>query len=130
LTLIFSPVHAFAGKTSVSLMELAAEEFVLPEASSRTRLLVERALRERGLAIKIGQQLTGTEPVKKAVESNLGIGIVSSHAVHREIAAGHLATASVESLVLQRYFEMISRADKYFSPAGMRFREFVSGYLR
>jgi LysR family transcriptional regulator, low CO2-responsive transcriptional regulator len=130
LTLIFSPVHAFAGKTSVSLMELAAEEFVLPEASSRTRLLVERALRERGLAIKIGQQLTGTEPVKKAVESNLGIGIVSSHAVDREIAAGHLATASVESLVLQRHFEMISRADKYFSPAGLRFREFVSDYLR
>ena len=130
LALIVSPAHAFAGKTSVSLTELAAEEFVLPEASSRTRLLVERALKERGLTIKIGQQLTGTEPVKKAVESNLGIGIVSSHAVDREIAAGHLATASVEGLVLQRHFEMISRADKYFSPAGMRFREFVSDYLR
>jgi hypothetical protein len=29
-----------------------------------------------------------------------------------------------------RYFEMISRRDKYFSPAGIRFREFVTTYLR
>ncbi|HLQ31940.1 MAG TPA: LysR substrate-binding domain-containing protein [Chloroflexota bacterium] len=130
LALIFSPAHPFAGKTSVALTELAAEEFVVPEPSSRTRLLVERSLRQRGLIMKIGQQLTGTEPVKKAVESNLGVGIVSSHAVGREIAAGHLATAGVDGLALQRYFEMISRSDKYFPPAGMRFREFVSEYLK
>lgn len=129
LALIFSPAHRFAGRNSVSLTELAAEEFVLPEASSRTRQLVERSLRERGLTIQIGQQLTGTEPVKKAVESNLGVGMVSSHAVDREIGAGHLATASVEGMELQRYFEMISRGDKYFAPAGVQFREFVANAL-
>lgn len=130
LTLIFSPAHDFAGKPSVTLMELAAEPFVVPEPSSRTRLLVERTLRERGLVLKIGQQLTGTEPVKKAVEANLGVAMVSSHAVDREIAAGHLGTARVADLDVQRYFEMISRGDKYFSPAGIRFREFVTDYLQ
>lgn len=129
LALIFSPVHRFAGRKSVSLPELAAEYFVLPEASSRTRLLVERSLRERGLAMKIGQQLTGTEPVKKAVEANLGVAMVSSHAVEREIVGGHLGTAAIEGLALERFFEMISRSDKYFSPAGTRFRTFVTEYL-
>ncbi len=130
LALIFSPAHAFAGRSSVSLMEVAAERFVVPEPSSRTRLLVERSLRERGLTMKIAQQLTGTEPVKKAVEANLGVAMVSSHAVEREVAAGHLGTARVADLDLRRYLEMISRGDKYFSPAGVRFREFVSAYLR
>lgn len=130
LALIFSPVHAFSGRASVNLMELAAEPFVVPEPSSRTRLLVERSLRERGLTMKIGQQLTGTEPVKKAVEANLGVAMVSSHAVEREIAAGHLGTARVVDLDLERYLEMISRGDKYFSPAGVRLREFVGAYLR
>jgi DNA-binding transcriptional LysR family regulator len=129
LALIFSPVHVFAGREAVSLMELAAELFVVPEPSSRTRLLVERSLRERGLTMKIGQQLTGTEPVKKAVEANLGVAMVSSHAVEREITAGHLGTARVADLDLLRYLEMISRGDKYFSPAGVRFREFVTAYL-
>ena len=130
LALIFSPAHAFAGRESIPLLELAAEPFVVPEPSSRTRLLVERSLRERGLTMKIGQQLTGTEPVKKAVEANLGVAMVSSHAVEREIAAGHLGTARVADLDPRRYLEMISRGDKYFSPAGMRFREFVTAYLR
>ncbi len=125
LALIFSPLHAFGGRNWVTLSELAAQEFVVAEPSSRTRLLVERALRERGLLMKISQQLTGTEPVKKAVEANLGVGIVSSHAVDREIAAGHLRTASIEGFPLQRHFEMVSRVDKYFSPAGVRFQRFV-----
>lgn len=129
LALIFSPAHTFAGKTVVSLMELAAEEFVLPEATSRTRLLVERSFRERGLTLKIGQQLTGTEPVKKAVEADLGVAMVSSHAVDREIAAGHLGTARVEDFPISRHLEMVSRVDKYFSPAGVRFREFTSERL-
>ncbi len=92
LALIFSPAHAFAGRSSVSLMEVAAERFV--------------------------------------VEANLGVAMVSSHAVEREVAAGHLGTARVADLDLRRYLEMISRGDKYFSPAGVRFREFVSAYLR
>ncbi|MDE3073973.1 MAG: LysR family transcriptional regulator [Chloroflexota bacterium] len=129
LALIFSPAHPFAGRDLVVVSELAAQEFVVPEPSSRTRLLVERALRERGLMIKIAQQLSGTEPVKKAVEANLGVGIVSAHAVEREIAAGHLCTAPIEGLPLRRHFEMVSRADKYFSPAGKRFREYVQQHL-
>lgn len=130
LALIFSPAHAFAGRQSITLMELAAAAFVVPEPSSRTRLLVERGMRERGLTMRIAQQLTGTEPVKKAVEANLGVAMVSSHAVEREIAGGHLRTAQVVDCEMRRYLEMISRGDKYFSPAGIRFREFVIGYLR
>jgi hypothetical protein len=48
LTLIFSPAHIFAGKLSVALMELVAEQFVMPEPSSRTRLLVERTYGSAG----------------------------------------------------------------------------------
>ena len=129
LALICAPTHAFAGKGSVTPAEVAAQNFVVPEPSSRTRLLVERAFRDRGLTLRLTQQLTGTEPVKKAVEANLGVAMVSSHAVDREITAGHLATAAVEELEIERYFEMISRADKYFSPAGQAFRTFVGTML-
>jgi DNA-binding transcriptional LysR family regulator len=64
------------------------------------------------------------------VEANPGVAMVSSHAVEREIVAGHLGTARISDLELQRYLETISRGDKYCSPAGIRFREFVGAYLR
>jgi DNA-binding transcriptional LysR family regulator len=129
LALIFSPRHPFAGRSSVSLEELAGQPFVVPEATSLTRILFERALREAGVSIRIGHQLHETEPVKKAVEANLGVGIVSAHAITREVAAGHLATARIEGLDLDRHLEMVTRPGKYFSPVVARFREFARQFF-
>jgi DNA-binding transcriptional LysR family regulator len=129
LALIFSPRHAFAGRASVSLAELAGQPFVVPESTSLTRILFERALREAGVSIRIGHQLHETEPVKKAVEANLGVGIVSGHAITREVAAGFLATARIEGLDLDRHLEMVTRPGKYFSPVVGRFRQFAREFF-
>ncbi len=129
LALIFSPEHPLAGRPSVTLADLARQPFIVPEPTSRTRLLYERVLREAGVTIKAGLQLNGTEPVKKAVEANLGVAIVSAHAVDREIAAGHLQTATIEGVDMRRHFEMISRAGKYFAPVGARFQDFARSFI-
>ena len=128
LALIFSPEHAFTGRSSVTLADLARQPFMVPEATSRTRLLYEHVLREAGVTIKAGLQLNGTEPVKKAVEANLGVAIVSAHAVDREVGAGYLQTAAIEGVELRRHFEMISRAGKYFAPVGARFQDFARSF--
>jgi DNA-binding transcriptional LysR family regulator len=129
LALIFSPRHRFAGRATVSLGELADEPFVVPEATSLTRILFERALREAGVPIRIGHQLHETEPVKKAVEANLGVGIVSGHAIVREVEAGHLATARIEGLDLDRHLEMVTRAGRYLSPLLVQFQRFAREFL-
>ncbi|HEV8636683.1 MAG TPA: LysR substrate-binding domain-containing protein [Chloroflexota bacterium] len=130
LVLIFSPRHRFAGRASVSLEELAGQPFVVPESTSLARILFERALRQAGVTIRIGHQLHETEPVKKAVEANLGVGIVSAHAITREVAGGHLATAGIEGLSMQRYLEMVTRPDKYFSPLALRFQQFAREFFK
>jgi DNA-binding transcriptional LysR family regulator len=129
LALIFSPRHPFAGRERVSLAELAGEPFVVPESTSLTRILFERALREAGVTIKVGHQMHETEPVKKAVEANLGVGIVSGHAVTREVAAGHLATAAIEGLDLSRHLEMVTRPGKRLPPLAERFRQFARQFF-
>jgi DNA-binding transcriptional LysR family regulator len=129
LALIFSPRHAFARKASVTLADLADQPFVVPEATSVMRILFEKALREAGLTIKVGLLLHEAEPVKKAVEANLGVGIVSALAISRELAAGHLSTAPIEGLTISRHLEMVTRQDKYLSPLVLRFREFARGFF-
>jgi DNA-binding transcriptional LysR family regulator len=129
LALIFSPRHPFAGRERVSLPELADQPFVVPEATSLTRILFERALRDAGVTIRVGHQLHETEPVKKAVEANLGVGIVSGHAIVREVAAGHLATATIEGLNLDRHLEMVTRPGRYFSPLVVQFLRFVPEFF-
>jgi len=129
LVLIFSPRHPFAGRASVSLAELAGEQFVMPEATSLTRQLVERALRQAGLTVRVGHQLHETEPVKKAVEANLGVAVVSARAAARELAAGYLATAEIEGVSFERQLEMITLRGRYLSPLASRFRRFAREFF-
>ncbi|HEX6817077.1 MAG TPA: LysR substrate-binding domain-containing protein, partial [Ktedonobacterales bacterium] len=118
LTLILSPLHPFASRPSLTLEQVAALPFVVPESTSRTRQFIEQVMRERGYSLKIAMYFQGTEPVKKAVESNLGAAIVSGAAVSRDIAAGALCSVPISDLQLTRPFVMFYRQGKYFGPLG------------
>ncbi len=70
----------------------------------------------------------GTEPVKKAVESNLGAAIVSRAAVEREVAAGALRAMPITDLELTRPFVMFYRQGKYFGPMARDFIVYMREY--
>jgi len=130
LALIASPSHRFAKGRKVSLHDLGNEPFIVPAQGSRTRQLVERGLKEAGIAPNVVMQLMGTEAVKRAVAANLGIAFVSQYAVEREGLPAELKVISVDGFELKRDMELIYRKQKYFSPVAERFREFVHAYAR
>jgi DNA-binding transcriptional LysR family regulator len=128
LVLIAAPSHPIAGLGKVTLKDLGGMPFVVPETGSRTRQLVERKLRESGVPLVIAMQLPGTEGVKRAVEGGLGIGMVSRYSVENECLAGVLKQVPIEGFRLTRTLNLVSRAQKYFSPVALRFREFAKSY--
>lgn len=128
LVLIAAPSHPITSLAKVTLEDLAGMPFVVPEAGSRTRQLVERKLREAGVPLRIVMQLPGTEGVKRAVEAQLGIGVVSRYAVESECATGVLRRVPIEGWKLTRTMNLVYRGQKYFSPVGERFREFAKSY--
>ena len=73
-------------------------------------------------------QLPGTEGVKRAVEGGLGIGMVSQYSVENECLAGVLKRVPIEAFGITRTMNLVSRAQKYFSPVAVRFREFARSY--
>jgi DNA-binding transcriptional LysR family regulator len=128
LVLIAAPSHPIAALGKVTLKDLGGMPFIVPEVGSRTRQLVERQLREAGVPLAIAMQLPGTEGVKRAVEGGLGIGMVSRYAVESECLAGVLRRVPIEGFGLTRAMSLVSRAQKYFSPVALRFREFAMAY--
>ena len=128
LVLIAAPSHPLASLAKVTLKDLSGMPFIVPEAGSRTRQLVERRLREKGVPFVIAMQLPGTEGVKRAVEGGLGIGMVSRYAVENECLVGVLKRVPIEGFRLTRTMHLVSRAQKYFSPVALRFREFARSY--
>jgi DNA-binding transcriptional LysR family regulator len=128
LVLIAAPSHPVASLGKVTLGDLGGVPFIVPESGSRTRLLVERRLREAGVPLRIAMQLPGTEGVKRAVEAGLGIGMVSGFSVEAELATGVLRRVAVEGWRLTRTMNLVYRSQKYFSPVGERFRDFARTY--
>jgi DNA-binding transcriptional LysR family regulator len=127
--LIVSPSHPFANRASVSPAEVAAEDFAVPEPGSRTRMLIEQAFLERGHKLRVTMQLPGTEAVKKAVESNLAVAMVSRYSVPRELALGVLARVPIDGLVLDRPIHILHRKGKHLSPLARRFLSFAQEYV-
>ncbi len=125
LTLILSSRHPLASQPALTLEQVATLPFIVPESISRTRRLVEQTFRERGYTLKIVMSFQGTEPVKKAVESNLGVAIVSSAAVRREVATGELRALPITDLELTRPFAMFYRQGKYFGPMARDFMDYA-----
>ena len=128
LVLIASPGHPLATQQRVALADLVDLAFVFPEPGSRTRQLVERRLRERGVVVRPYLQLTGTEAVKKAVEAGLGLAFVSGFAVLGELAIQTLRAISVVDFEVVRQLEMVHRRGKYFTPLAGHFQDFARAF--
>ena len=128
LTLILSTRHPLASQPSLTLEQVVAQPFIVPETISRTRQFIEQTVREHGYTLKIAMHFQGTEPVKKAVESNLGIAIVSSTAVEREVQAGVLRAMPITGLELKRPLVMFYRHGKYFGPMARDFMQYARDY--
>ena len=125
LTLILPSRHALASQPALTLDQVATLPFIVPESISRTRQFIEQIMRERGYTLKIVMHFQGTEPVKKAVESNLGVAIVSRAAVAREVKAGVLRAMPIVDLELTRPFVMFYRQGKYFGPMARDFMAYM-----
>lgn len=120
LVLIVPPGHPWAGRT-VAAGELAAAPLVAREAGSATRAVAEAALAAAGVRPPIALELGGTEAVKGAVAAGLGVAFVSACAVGRELAAGQLASATLEGAVIRRQFQLVRRRGRRLTAAEAAF---------
>jgi DNA-binding transcriptional LysR family regulator len=102
LVVIAAPDHPLAGKQRMPLDNVLAEPFVLREGGSGTRYVIEQALRERGITLKITMELGSTEAIKQVVSAGLGLAIVSEATIALELQAERLAVLDVPELTLGR----------------------------
>jgi DNA-binding transcriptional LysR family regulator len=76
LLCITSPEHRFAGRASLDLSELSAEDFVLPTNSYNLALQLVDAARRAGFEPKVAFQAGSIEAVKNLVRHGLGVSIL------------------------------------------------------
>ena len=122
------PDHRVVARAPLRLADLAREDLILAEPASRMRALVESVFRQAGVVIRPRLVLSGTEALKKAAESALGVAFVSAYAVEREVAAKTLCVLTIADGSFQRDYEIVSLKGRYFTPAIASFVEFAVSF--
>lgn len=122
LVVVSSAGHRLAGRQSVPLAELAQEGFLMREPGSGTRATAERFFASRGHPVQVTMELSSNSAIKQAVANDLGIAVISGHAVSLEVATGRLAILDVEGFPLVRHWHLVHPREKRLSPTAAAFK--------
>jgi DNA-binding transcriptional LysR family regulator len=125
LALVCGKSHALYGIRNVTLEELLRHDFVVREQGSGTRELFESAMISKNAAWNISWECSGSDSIKSAAVGGLGIGVISSRLVEREIAVGQLAVLNVPCLDLKRKFSIAYHKNKYITDTMKEFFSMV-----
>lgn len=131
LLLIVSPGHSWAKKKEVSIYELSKEHFIIREAGSGTRQIIEKFLGRHGLSLhdmQISTVLGSTEAIKDAVENGLGVSIISRWAARKESKYGTLHLLSIKEEKMIRDFSLVMNKNSVTSSSLEEFLTFLKSY--
>jgi len=107
LVVIAPGEHPLAGRLGLTLKDLKDEPFLMREEGSGTRFEVEKAARRGGVRLQVAMELGSNGAIKHAVESGLGLAILSRFAVGLEETAGKLALLDVEGFPVRRQWNIV-----------------------
>ena len=121
LVLICHPSHRFAGRKRIALRHLEGEKFIAFEPDLPTRKVIDRQLRESGVALVHAMEFDNIETVKRAVEIESGVSIVPANTVRQEVANGALAMVEFEGAKMVRPLGIITKRNRPRAPAHKEF---------
>ena len=132
LVAIMPPDHPLSGRDAISVRELARYPFVCREQGSGTREVIMEHLAAQGLAsrdLAVCLELGSPEAIKGAVEAGMGLSILSSATVTKELRLGLLAAVPLEP-PLERPLSFVRQRQKFRLRAIEELLDFARGYLR
>ncbi|MDD5171025.1 MAG: selenium metabolism-associated LysR family transcriptional regulator [Syntrophales bacterium] len=123
LALVLPAGHEWSLRDTVEPHELMNQTFIISRQGSGTRKIIEERLGRAGITLKNCIEFGHTEAVKRAVESGLGVSILSKVAIRREEHLGVLKSLPLKGVDLSRDFYFAYRKDKYMTNAAKAFLE-------
>src|SRR5918912_1169916 len=107
LVVIAPASHALANRGRLTLRDLRNEPFIMREEGSGTRWAIEKQVRRAGVRLTITMELGSNGAIKHAVESGLGLAVVSRYAITLEQSSGRLVVLDVEGFPIRRQWHVV-----------------------
>jgi DNA-binding transcriptional LysR family regulator len=105
MVLVVPPGHALSKRKEMSVKQLPRHPLILREVGSGLRHCFEKSLDKAGLSLadlRVSLELGSNEAIKEAVLRGVGVAILSTYAVQKELRAGQLYGLAVRDLHCDR----------------------------
>lgn len=105
MVLIVPPGHALSGRKKVTVKQVSAHALILREAGSGLRHCFEKSLERAGRSLadlQVAMELGSNEAIKEAVLQGVGVAVLSTYAVQKELKAHQLLALEVSDLHCDR----------------------------
>ena len=99
--------HPLAGKRRLTLKDLADQPFIMREATSGSRWSLEKEARKAGAKLRVAMELGSNGAIKHAVESGLGLAVISRYAAALEFSSGRLVELDVKGFPIRRDWHIV-----------------------
>ena len=99
--------HPLAGKRRLTLKDLADQPFIMREATSGSRWSMEKEARKAGAKLRVAMELGSNGAIKHAVESGLGLAVISRYAAALEFSSGRLVELDVKGFPIRRDWHIV-----------------------
>ena len=117
---------------AVTAAQIAGEPYISRESGSGTRQFADNYFRQAGVApedLNIVMELGSPEAIKGVVETGIGVAIMSSATVAKELKLGSLTAVPLEPR-LMRTLSLVYPREKFRSRLLSTFVEFATGKMR
>ncbi|MDD4752931.1 MAG: selenium metabolism-associated LysR family transcriptional regulator [Desulfitobacteriaceae bacterium] len=129
LILIAPPRGKWLKRETISLEELAKEPLIMREKGSGSRSIWEKIICAAGLELKdfrIVTEMGSIDAIKSAVESGLGVAVVSRISVQKELHRGSIRDIDISGIPSTVKFQVVFRAGNDQPGLATRFIRFIS----
>ena len=99
--------HALAGRRGLALRDLVSQPFVMREPASGSRWSLEKAARKAGAKLNVAMELGSNGAIKHAVESGLGLAVISRYACALELSSRRLVELNVKGFPIRRDWHIV-----------------------
>jgi DNA-binding transcriptional LysR family regulator len=117
--------HKMAGRSGLALKDLEDQPFIMREPASGSRWSLEKAARKAGAKLNVAMELGSNGAIKHAVESGLGLAVLSRYACALELAGGRLVELDVRGFPIRRDWHIVHLRRRRLPASVLAFIEFL-----
>jgi DNA-binding transcriptional LysR family regulator len=132
MVLIVPPGHELAKEDVVPIRRVADYPFICREEGSGTREVMIESMHDAGVStsdLNIAMELGSLEAIKGAVESGMGVSILSNATIQKELKLGTLVSVQIDPPI-DRPFSFVHQKQKFRVRAMDELLSFARNYCR